>query len=388
MKVCAIIPAGGIGKRMGGKSPKQFMLLGGIPVLVHTLRIFERASTVDRVVLVAPEGDIAATAELAAAHGCKKVAKIVPGGRERQDSVLNGLAAVGDACDIVAIHDAVRPFINEALVDTAVSGAAGLGAVCVGMPVKDTIKQLGPDDRAAATLNRKSLWIAQTPQVFKREILEEAYRRAYADGYYGTDDASLVERIGVPVAMIRGGYGNIKITTPEDLEYGEYLLQKGREAMRTGTGYDSHRLVEGRKLILGGVEIPFERGLAGHSDADALIHAVIDALLGAMGQGDIGKHFPDTNPVYKGISSLKLLDQIKALLAEMRFSILNIDAGIILERPKLAPFTDSMRENIARSLDIPAALVNIKAKTNEGMGFVGRGEGVAVFATATIVAHK
>lgn len=373
---------------MGGNSPKQFMLLGGIPIVVHTLRIFERASTVDRVVLVAPEGDIAATAELAAAHGCKKVVKIVPGGRERQDSVLNGLAAVGDACEIVAIHDAVRPFINEALVDTAVSGAAELGAVCVGMPVKDTIKQSGPNDRAVATLDRKSLWIAQTPQVFKREILEEAYRRAYADRYYGTDDASLVERIGVPVAMIRGGYGNIKITTPEDLEYGEYLLQKGRAAMRTGTGYDSHRLVEGRKLILGGVEIPFERGLAGHSDADALIHAVIDALLGAMGQGDIGKHFPDTNPAYKGISSLKLLDQIKALLAETSFSILNIDAGIILERPKLAPFTDSMRENIARSLDIPAALVNIKAKTNEGMGFVGRGEGVAVFATATIAAHK
>lgn len=388
MNVWAIIPAGGTGERMGGKSPKQFMPLGGVPILVHTLRVFERSSAVDRVVLAVPEGSIAATAELTAAHGCSKVARIIPGGRQRQDSVRNGLAAVGDACDIVVVHDGVRPFIDAKLVDLAVSVAGRAGAVVVGVPVKDTVKQTGSDDKIAATLDRKTLWIAQTPQVFKRKILEEAYRRAYAEAYCGTDDASLVERLGVPVAMIRGGYDNIKITTPEDLAYGEYLLSKGRQVMRTGTGYDSHRLVEGRKLILGGVEIPFERGLVGHSDADALVHAVIDALLGAMGQGDIGKHFPDTDPAYKGISSLKLLDRIGNLLAEMRFRILNIDAGIILERPKLAPFTDSMRENIARSLDIPVALVNIKAKTNEGMGFVGRGEGVAVFAVATITAHE
>ena len=217
--------------------------------------------------------------------------------------------------------------------------------------------------------------------------MKKAYEAAYGNCYYSTDDASLVERIGVKVKMIAGSSENIKITTPEDLIIAEALLKSkagGEMQIRTGFGYDSHRFAHGRKLILGGVEIPFEKGLQGHSDADALIHAVCDALLGAAGLGDIGRHFPDTDAAYKDISSMILLERVKEMIAAKKFSINNIDVSVIIEKPKLAPFAAQMVTNIAHALNIPDAHVNIKAKTNEGMGFVGRGEGIAVTAVATL----
>ncbi len=386
MKACAIIAGGGTGKRMGKDRPKQFLLIGGKPVLVRTIGVFEKASSINRIVLVLPEADIGLAREMVASSGFSKVVRLVPGGRERQDSVRNGLQVLENDVDVVAVHDAVRPFITEDLVDLSIKKAAQHGAVSVGVPVKDTIKSV-LDDRVARTIERKGLWIAQTPQVFRREILDEAYRRAYGDGYYGTDDASLVERIGVPVYMVPGSYQNIKITTPEDLAYGEFMTKQGSSSATVGLGYDSHRFAENRKLVLGGVEIPCDRGLEGHSDADALIHAVIDALLGAMGEGDIGKHFPDTDPAYRGISSLRLLEYVRDLLARKNRRVLHIDASVLLERPKLAAYTDAMKDNLARTLAIPSSSVSIKAKTNEGMGFVGQGQGIAVFAVATL-AHS
>ena len=233
--------------------------------------------------------------------------------------------------------------------------------------------------------------MTQTPQAFQFAVLQKAYEAAYRDNYCGTDDASLVERIGVRVKMIAGSYENIKITTPEDLIIAEALLKSkagGEMQIRTGLGYDSHRFAQGRKLILGGVEIPFEKGLQGHSDADALIHAVCDALLGAAGAGDIGRHFPDTDPAYKDISSVILLERVREMIAAKGFFISNIDVSIIMEKPKLAPFAGEIAANIAKALNISAAGVNIKAKTNEGMGFVGRNEGIAVFAVATLTERK
>ena len=387
MKTCVLVAAGGSGRRMGTEEPKQFMLLGGVPVIVRTIGVFERAKSIDRIVLILPEADLVRTREMVARAGFSKVAHLVAGGLERQDSVRNGLQVLEVDIDLVVVHDAVRPFITEDLVDLSVSSANEHGAVCVGVPVKDTIKSV-VDASVANTIERKNLWITQTPQVFRRDVLEEAYRRAYADGYYGTDDASLVERIGTPVFMLQGSYRNIKITTPDDLAYGEFMVNQGGSLTTVGIGYDSHRFVQGRKLVLGGVEIPSDRGLAGHSDADALIHAVIDAILGAMGEGDIGKHFPDTDPAYEGISSLKLLGRIKDLLTRKGQAVRHIDASIILERPKLAPHTAGMTGNLARALAIPASSISIKAKTNEGMGFVGRGEGIAVFAVATLTALR
>jgi 2-C-methyl-D-erythritol 4-phosphate cytidylyltransferase/2-C-methyl-D-erythritol 2,4-cyclodiphosphate synthase len=262
-----------------------------------------------------------------------------------------------------------------------------------GVKAKDTIKETKKNNLVAATIPRQNLWLTQTPQAFKFELLKKAYKAAYDKKFYGTDDASLVERIGVKVKMIDGSYENIKITTPEDLIMAKALMKKKAGSnpprrIRSGFGYDSHRFAYGRKFILGGVEIPFDKGLRGHSDADALLHAICDALLGAAGCGDIGRHFPDTDAAYKDISSIVLLKRVKKIIEEKGFSINNIDATVVMEKPKLAPYAAQIVSNIARILKIAETAVNIKAKTNEGMGFIGRDEGVAVFAVATVEKTK
>ena len=388
MKTVAIIPAGGAGRRLKAGIAKQYLQLEKLPVLVHALKVFEQTAVINEIILVVPESDIKfVREELIIKNALKKVVKIVAGGAKRQDSVRNGLAAVDDQCDIVLVHDGVRPFVTSEIISRVVDVACECQAVAVGVPAKDTIKEIQDDDFVVKTVQRQNLWLVQTPQAFTFAVLKEAYEAAYRDNYYGTDDASLVERIGVRVKMIPGSYENIKITTPEDLIIAEALLKNkfgGEMQMRTGLGYDSHRFVPGRKLILGGIEIPHDQGLQGHSDADALIHAVCDALLGAVGAGDIGRHFPDTDPAYKGISSMILLERVREMIVAKGFSINNIDASIIMEKPKLAPFAGEIAVNIANALNLPAADVNVKAKTNEGMGFVGRKEGIAVFAVATV----
>ncbi|OGP68333.1 MAG: hypothetical protein A2W27_11490 [Deltaproteobacteria bacterium RBG_16_44_11] len=392
MRTVAIIPAGGAGKRLNAKQAKQYLLLDDTPLLIHTLKVFQKAKIINEIVLVLPKDYVASAKQLINNYGLTKITAVVAGGKERQDSVKNGIAAINGKCDVVVIHDAVRPFVTEELITKVVVAAKLTGAASIGVKAKDTIKETKKDNLVAATIPRQNLWLTQTPQAFKFELLKKAYKTAYDKKYYGTDDASLVERIGKKIKMIEGSYENIKITTPEDMIMAEALMKKKTgsnppERIRSGFGYDSHKFAMGRKLILGGVVIPFYKGLQGHSDADALLHAICDALLGAAGCGDIGMHFSDTDPAYKDISSVILLERVKKIIEGKGFSINNVDTTVIMEMPKLAPYAVKMVSNIARTLDIPETCVNIKAKTSEGMGFIGRNEGVAVFAIATGIAR-
>ena len=392
MKTVAIIPAGGTGRRLKAHAAKQYLFLDHMPVLIHTLKVFQKSEVIDNIVLAVPPDDLVSIRqELIDKYGITKVTTIVAGGKERQDSVRNSLSAINGKCDVVVIHDAVRPFVTEKMIRLVVAAAKTAGAASAGVKAKDTIKETKKDNMVAATIPRQNLWLTQTPQAFKFEFLKKAYKMAYDEKFYGTDDASLVERIGKKVKMIEGSYENIKITTSEDLIMAEALMKKktgSKINFRNGLGYDSHRFAANRKLILGGVEITFDKGLQGHSDADALIHAICDALLGAAGCGDIGRHFPDNDRKYKNISSIILLERVKIIIEAKGFSINNVDATVIMEVPRLAPYAAQMVSNIANTLDIAETSVNIKAKTNEGMGFTGRNEGVAAFATATVTERE
>ena len=286
-----------------------------------------------------------------------------------------GLAAA--AGEYVAIHDAARPFVSQAVITRALEKALKTGAAAPAVPVKDTVK-VARDGFVRATPRRDALYAVQTPQCFCTAL----YRRALAlagDGLDVTDDCSVLERAGLPVALTEGDYANIKITTPEDLPGPDtQQMKKGRGAMRIGHGYDVHKLVEGRRLILGGVDIPFEKGLLGHSDADVLAHAVMDALLGAAALGDIGRLFPDTDPAYEGADSLQLARHVVRVLQEAGWEPENIDATILCQRPKLAPHIPAMRENLAVALGVAPDAVSVKATTEEGLGFTGAGAGIAV----------
>jgi len=389
MKTIAIIPAGGSGRRLKTDLSKQYLMLDNLPILVHTLKVFQLTAAINEIILVVPKGDISFVRdEFIQKYGLSKVTNIVAGGKERQDSVHCGIKAIEGKCGVVVIHDAVRPFVTQKIIQQVIAATKYKPAVSCGVKVKDTVKETKDSGLIVKTLPRQHLWLTQTPQAFRLSILEKAYAAAEWDNFYGTDDASLVERLGIDVKMLTGSYDNIKITTPEDLIFAEALLKSragGKMQMRSGFGYDSHRLVQGRKLVLGGVEIDYEKGLEGHSDADALIHAVCDALLGSAGLGDIGRHFPDTDPSYQGISSMILLDRVCKMIAAKKFVINNIDATVVMEKPKLAPFVDKIVAGMADVLKIRVTDVNIKAKTNEGMGFIGRKEGVAVYAVATVV---
>ena len=272
----------------------------------------------------------------------------------------------------VLVHDAARPFVTETVVRDVIRCASDRGAAVPCVAVKDSLRETEGD--GSRCVDRSRFFAVQTPQGFRRELLVEAYEKACEDGFSGTDDASLVERLGHHIEIVHGDYDNIKITTKEDLPMEN----------RVGTGFDVHRLVEGRKLILGGVEILYEKGLDGHSDADVLIHALMDAMLGAAAMGDIGRHFPDTDDEYKGISSMKLLEKVNNILAENMYSIGNADITVIAQKPKLSPYTEKMRENIADVLGIGKDLINIKATTTEKLGFTGRGEGIAAEAVCSI----
>ena len=383
-KATAIILAAGIGKRMGTGISKQYLEIGEKPILVHTLEKFEKASSVINIIIVVSKADIEYVQNISGKYEISKVTNITVGGRERQDSVKNGLRCLDDDTKIVMIHDGVRPFVSTEYIDLLIRHVEEKGAIIPGVPVNDTVKSVDYDGRVSETLDRSTLWLTQTPQVYLRNIICNAYEQAYRDGFYGTDDAALVERIGVPVVMMPGSKQNIKITTPEDLDMGAYILKQKSTIIKVGIGYDSHRLVKGRALILGGVEIPNDLGLLGHSDADVLLHAICDAILGALGDGDIGKHFPDTDTTYKDISSLKILQMVKERATAKRFSVSNVDATVIMEKPKLRSYITKMIHNISNILEIDSGMVNIKASTNEGMGFVGRNEGIAVFSVVSL----
>ena len=382
-RITAIVPAAGRGQRMGADQPKQYLALGGRPVLWHVLTRLEASPLVTDTVLVVRREDLDYCRQLSADFA--KVAALVPGGVERSASVYRGLQET--QADLVLVHDAVRPFISEELLERVVAATREHGAALPALPVVETIKEVAAG-RIVGTPRRERLWQAQTPQGFVRELLLKAYHAAGTDAVV-TDDASLVERLGHAVRVVPGEADNRKLTTPEDLAWAEWRVRAREEVpavgLRIGQGYDVHRLEAGRPLILGGVVVPFARGLAGHSDADVLTHAIIDALLGALSAGDIGQLFPDSDAQYKDISSLVLLARVRDLLAERRARVLHIDAVVAAQRPKLAPHLAAMRQTLSATLGLEMEQVSLKATTTEHLGFVGREEGMAAQAVALLV---
>ena len=382
-RVTAVLVAAGSSTRMG--FDKLSFDLGGETVVQRSIRAFAECPLVDEIVLVAGKNREFLEQQAAA---CQKPVQVVPGGATRAESAKNGvLAASGE---IVAVHDAARPFVSEAVIEAALNAAALCGAAAPAVPVKDTVKTAKRGDgktvpegcSVTETPDRSTLYAVQTPQCFDRaaylaalEELDEEKARLV------TDDCSLFELTGRTVQLTQGDYANLKITTREDLPR---LEQKEEHKMRIGHGYDVHRLVEDRKLILGGVDVPFEKGLLGHSDADVLTHAVMDAVLGAAALGDIGQHFPDNDPAYAGADSLKLAGHVAQILKEHGYRIGNIDATLLCQRPKLAPYIPAMRQNLADAFGLPVDAVSVKATTEEHLGFTGEGLGIAAHAVALI----
>lgn len=369
--VTAIIVAAGASRRMGFDK-LSYRLPDGRTVLETSCALFAAHPAVDELVLVAG-GNRPQCEAIAAA--CPKPCTVVQGGATRADSVRSGLAAAKG--QLVAIHDAARPFASAEIITAALQAAAESGAAAPAVPVKDTIKVADKDGKVVATPDRATLYAVQTPQCFDRALYLQALETVNGEkASLVTDDCSLFELAGLPVTLTAGDYANLKITTKED-------LQK-EKTMRIGHGYDVHRLVEDRKLILGGVEVPYEKGLLGHSDADVLLHAVMDAVLGAAALGDIGQHFPDTDPAYKGADSLALTREVAKIIAAHGYKVGNIDATILCQRPKLAPHIPAMRQNIADAFGLPLDAVSVKATTEEHLGFTGEGLGIAAHAVALI----
>ncbi len=358
--VYAIVLAAGKGTRIG--FDKMMYKLDNLTVAEHSIKAFCDNEYVDRVIVAA--GD---NFDLLALLAMKnhKVKAVIHGGSTRAQSVLNALEKVPDD-RIVAIHDGARPFVTQEIITNAIEAAHEHKAAIPCVKVKDTIKQSDGQfiDR---TFDRDKLYIVQTPQVFDVNLYRELVGKYFDETI--TDDAQLFERGGVKVRIVPGAYENYKITTIDDI--------RKEKKMRIGHGYDVHKLVEGRKLIMGGVEIPYEKGLLGHSDADVVLHAISDALLGALALGDIGKHFPDTDPRYAGADSLVLLGHVADMIFDHGADVENVDVTILCQRPKLAPHIPKMRENIAGALHCDVNRVSVKATTEEGLGFTGEGLGIA-----------
>lgn len=369
----AIILAGGSGSRMGADRNKVLLELGGQPVITRSVQAF--SSLVNGIILVSREDDIPAMQH--AMYEANLNVTIVAGGSTRQESVWNGLCALPDECNQVLIHDGARCLVDSDTIERCMQSVIEHGNGIAAVPAVDTMKMVNQEDIVVATPDRNNLRTVQTPQGFHTDLIKRAHLSAMEESFIGTDDASLVERIGVPVHLTLGNRGNIKLTTPEDLIMAEAFLGSNFPSLRIGQGYDVHRLVEGRDLILCGVKIPHSTGLLGHSDADVALHALMDAMLGSMALGDIGKHFPDTDERYRGISSMKLLEHVNALLNSYNARVTNCDVTIIAQKPKLLPYIPLMRENVASILKLSVDRINIKATTTERLSFEGREEGIS-----------
>ncbi len=403
--ICAVIVAAGQGIRMGVDVPKQLFPYGGSTVLGTAIKAFASLDYIDKIYVVSPQDgslddtykEITAECEKLTGRPAGSIA-IVHGGETREDSVREGVraasrdtssASIDEDDAIVLIHDAARPGVSEDIIKRNIVTMRDFRAVCTALPASDSIRMVNHKKTEyidslplkaditypimdTGVVRRELVYRTQTPQTFRLSDILNAHELALRDGYSATDDAMVAEYAGIRVALVEGSSANMKITTREDIHM----------AVRTGIGYDVHRLVPGRPLILCGTPIPSNLGLDGHSDADVAVHALMDALLGAAGLGDIGRHFPDTDDKYKGADSMKLLAEVRGMLGNVR--IVNVDVAIIAQAPKLAPYMEQMKQNIANTLGIPEAAVNVKATTEEGLGFTGRGEGIAAMATAAI----
>jgi 2-C-methyl-D-erythritol 4-phosphate cytidylyltransferase/2-C-methyl-D-erythritol 2,4-cyclodiphosphate synthase len=376
-----IVVAAGSGARMGAKVNKVLMRLGHATVLGHSLKAIFKSRCFENVLIVCRTEERPRIDQIAKG-ALKKGYTLVDGGKERQDSVHNALNLIPESALIIAVHDAARCFLDEKLIRRCVESAQKYGTGIAGRKSVDTVKIIS-EGKITKTLNRDSVALIETPQAFDAQLLKKAYEKAYEDGFYGTDDAMLVERMGIEPRFVESSPGNVKLTNLNDLEYGRFIFSK-RQVERIGQGFDVHAFQEGRDLILGGVKIPYEKGLLGHSDADVLVHAVMDSLLGAAGFADIGRCFPDTDEKYKDINSLILLKKVGEMLVRANCHINNIDVTLMMEQPKIAGYIGEMKKNIADALFICADNINIKATTLEGLGFVGRSEGVAALAGSMI----
>ncbi|MBI3298000.1 MAG: 2-C-methyl-D-erythritol 4-phosphate cytidylyltransferase [Elusimicrobia bacterium] len=363
--------------------PKQFLPLAGRPVCEWALKAFLDCPEVVKVAMVMTPENVAAHGERLASE---RVA-VVAGGATRMGSVANGFKALPADLDVVAVHDGARPLVTPAVIRATVEEALRSGAAVAAVPAKDTLKRAGPGRVVAETPDRSSFWQAQTPQTYRRALLAEALER-FAHEASATDESQLVERSGHKVTLVEAGYENLKITTPEDLVTAAALLASRGEgrapAPRTGFGYDIHRLVEGRPLLLAGVEVPHTKGLLGHSDGDAVLHAACDAVLGAMGEGEIGIAFPPSDPRFKGIDSKKIVEHVLAKLTAKAAVLEHIDVALVAEEPKLRPHYERMAASLAAVFALPRSRVNLKAKSHEGLGELGRGEAIACYAVATV----
>jgi 2-C-methyl-D-erythritol 4-phosphate cytidylyltransferase / 2-C-methyl-D-erythritol 2,4-cyclodiphosphate synthase len=388
MHVAAIIAAGGQGQRLGAEVPKQFLPIGGRTLLDYSVEAFLSCARVDEVVIALPP---ASMPEVGTSLGSMPRVSLVAGGARRQDSVENAFAVVAARADIVVVHDAARPFVTASLIERTIDAAAEHGAAIAAIRARDTVKQAtaAVEDGPAfvqATLPRETIYLAQTPQAFRRDVLARAIDQGRAHPE-ATDEAMLAERAGFRVQLVDGDAGNIKVTTAEDLAVARLRLgaaSEGATVTRIGTGYDLHRLVPGRPLVLAGVTIPFELGLDGHSDADIVCHAVTDAVLGAAAKGDVGRLFPDTDPAWKGADSVMLLGRAMDVVRAAGYAVVNVDVTVIAQAPKLLPYLDAMRANLAQALGCGADAVSVKGKTNERVDSMGRGESMACHAVALI----
>lgn len=387
-----IIAAAGMGKRLGLGYNKNYACIGGLPILVRNLNQVARVPGVQQALVVVAPGEEPQARNLLNHYGPKIFPalhwEIVTGGKERQDSVEHAMEKLPTDAQWVAVHDGARPFAMPELFTRVWAAAQTSRGAIAAVPCKDTIKVDNGEGSVRCTPDRKHLWAVQTPQIFSVPLLRQAFAYVAEHDLAVTDDASMVEALGHPVTLVQGSYDNRKITTPEDLRWAEGLLADKEDhpmKFRVGSGYDVHCLVPDRPLILCGVTVPYDKGLLGHSDADVALHALMDALLGAAGMGDIGHLFPDNDSAYAGADSRKLLAAVVERLHKAGWHVNNVDVTIIAQKPKLAPFEPAMKANVMADLNLPEDAVNIKATTTEKLGFTGRGEGIAAEAVASLI---
>lgn len=383
MKICTVMLAGGSGTRMNASVNKTLLPLCGKSVIRRSVEAF--AGLTDEMTVVChPDAKEDLIREVSAAALSFPV-RFVTGGDTRQQSVLNGLRAFDfGENDVVLVHDAARCLVSPEVIGNVIRSVKECGSGVPGVLASSTYKLCDERGFVELTPDRSRLFEVQTPQGFFARDLLAASLRASEEGWLGTDDAMLMEHYGHAVRIVPGSKANLKLTTPEDLLTAGLFLKGGRSSVRVGMGYDVHRLVEGRRLVLCGVEIPWSLGLLGHSDADVALHALMDAMLGACGLGDIGRHFPDTDDRFKGISSLLLLKETDRLMKEAGFSLVNADITIVAQKPKLLPYIPQMVRTVAEALGKEDAAVNIKATTTEKLGFEGREEGISAYAVCMV----
>jgi len=386
----AIILAAGCGSRMAGDKTKQLMTIGGETVVGRSVRAFNECPDIDDIILVARPDEI----DRLRNDICvpfDKVVKVVCGGKTRAESAKLGFNAISDNCTHVALHDAARCLIEPKMISEVVASAVNNGAATAVSSVTDTVKRISKDGFVEGTIPRNELVHATTPQAFEVELYKKALESTTVDESV-TDDNMLVEKLGKKIAAVNLGSENIKITTASDIGLAEYILSKREGKIvadcRIGHGYDVHKFACDRALVLGGVNVPCEYGLLGHSDADVLVHAIMDALLGAAGLGDIGRHFPDNDPSFEGVSGEFLLKETLSICNSKGFSVSNVDSIIVAQAPMLASYLDLMCERIADALSVSKDSVNVKATTEEKLGFTGRLEGISAHAVCIMKQDK